>query len=294
MNAPARLRAALATKRFVTAPGIHDMIAAKLADEAGFEFGYASGFWLVASAYGLPDAGIATYTQMVERVTAVTACAPNMAIIADADTGYGGLLNVRHTVKGYTAAGVAAIQLEDQAFPKRCGHVRGKVMVPTEEMVARVQVAVETAGPDGPVIVARSDARAGEGLESMMRRLEAYAKAGAEVLFPEALTSEDEMRFVAERLGMPLLANMSDGGRTPMRSAAELEALGFAVAIYPAMTGLATAGAVEAALAHLKAHGVSDAGKAFDFERFCRMIGFEEVWALDERWAALTGRKGSE
>ena len=163
-SAPAQLRTAIERREFIIAPGMHDMMAAKLARQAGFEFGFASGFWLTASAYGLPDAGIATYTQMLDRVDTLVQSTDGMAIIADADTGYGGLLNVRHTVQGYEKAGVAAIQLEDQEFPKRCGHTKGKKVISTDEMVAKIKVACGArSGPDGPLIVARSDAKQPEG-----------------------------------------------------------------------------------------------------------------------------------
>ena len=224
MPAPTALRDALAAGEFFVAPGMHDMIAAKLARRAGFEIGFASGYWLTASAYGMPDVGLATYTQMLDRVSTLVRSTDGMAIIADADTGYGGLLNVRHTMRGYQEAGVAAIQLEDQEFPKRCGHTKGKRVVPTEEMIARLTVASEAReGPDAPLIIARSDARQPEGVDSMLRRLEAYAKAGADLLFPEALSDEEEMAFVAERLPIPAIVNMADGGDTKILSVATLK-----------------------------------------------------------------------
>ena len=296
MTSPAaRLRAELAEGRFFVAPGLHDMIAAKLAEQAGFAFGYASGYWLTAAAYGLPDAGIATYSQMLDRVDTLVRSAPSLTIIADADTGYGGLLNVRHTMQGYERAGVAAIQIEDQEFPKRCGHVRGKRVVPAEEMVARVTVAREARrGDDGPLIIARSDARGSEGVDAMLRRLDAYARAGADILFPEALTGEEEMRFVAERIATPLMANMADGGRTRILPAATLAEIGYAGAIFPAMTALASAHATLHALERLRETGTSlnPDVPLFDFERFCSLIGFEEVWAFDERWAHLGRHDG--
>ena len=247
--AAARLRQALASGEFFLAPGLHDMITARLAQAHGFPFGYASGYWLTASTHGLPDAGIATYTQMLERVETLVRTVPGMAIIADADTGYGGLINIRHTMLGYARAGVAAMQIEDQEFPKRCGHSKGKRVVSTGEMVARIKVAVEARGStDGPLIIARSDARAMEGMDAMLRRLEAYAAAGADILFPEALTTEDEIAFVAPRLPGPAMMNMADGGHTPILSAATLQAMGYAGAIFPAMTALAAAAAADNAL----------------------------------------------
>lgn len=290
MTAASILRQALADKDFFVAPGMHDMIAAKLAAGTGFRFGYASGYWLMASAHALPDAGIATYSQMVERIGTLVDVTRPMAIIADADTGYGGLLNVRQTMRGYEKAGVAAVQLEDQEFPKRCGHTKGKKVVPVEEMVARITVAREArSGPDGPVIIARSDAKQAEGVESMLRRLEAYAAAGAEMLFPEALADEEEMAFVAARLPLPAMANMADGGSTRILPASVLKDIGYAGAIFPALTALVSAAATQHALSRLKQSGTSlhDDVKLFAFEDFCRLIGFEDVWAFDERWKHL-------
>lgn len=296
MAAATILRQNLADKNFFVAPGMHDMIAARLAADVGFTFGYASGYWLMASAYGLPDAGIATYSQMVERIDTLVSVTKPMAIIADADTGYGGLLNVRYTMRGYEKAGVAAIQFEDQEFPKRCGHTKGKKIVSTEEMVARITVAREArSGPNGPVIIARSDAKQGEGVDAMLRRLEAYAEAGAEMLFPEALADEEEMAFVAARLPLPVMANMADGGSTRILSAQTLEQIGYSGAIFPAMTALTSAAATQHALQRLKQSGTSihEDVDLFSFNDFCRLIGFEEVWALDDQWRDLGADKGN-
>ena len=289
--AAARLRQALASGEFFLAPGLHDMITARLAQAHGFPFGYASGYWLTASTHGLPDAGIATYTQMLERVETLVRTVPGMAIIADADTGYGGLINMRHTMLGYARAGVAAMQIEDQEFPKRCGHSKGKRVVSTGEMVARIKVAVEARGStDGPLIIARSDARAMEGMDAMLRRLEAYAAAGADILFPEALTTEDEIAFVAPRLPGPAMMNMADGGHTPILSAATLQAMGYAGAIVPAMTALAAAAAADNALRLLRQSGTSrnPGVELYSFADMCSLLGFDEIYEQDARWAELT------
>ena len=292
MPAPNALKDALAKGEFFVAPGMHDMMAAKLARVAGFDIGFASGYWLTASTYGMPDVGLATYTQMLDRVSTLVQSTDGMAIIADADTGYGGLLNVRHTMKGYQKAGVAAVQLEDQEFPKRCGHTKGKKVVSTEEMVARITVASEAReGPDAPLIIARSDARQPENVDSMIRRLEAYAKAGADLLFPEALSDEKEMAYVAERLPIPASVNMADGGDTKILPAATLQEIGFAGALFPAITALASAAASLHALKRLKESGTSihDDVDLFSFAEMCSLIGFDEVYELDKQWAHLDG-----
>ena len=281
------LRDKLDRGEFVLAPGLHDMISAVIANKIGFEFVYASGYWMTASCYGLPDAGIVTYTQMLDRVSTLVRSV-NAAVIADADTGYGGLLNVDYTVRGYEAAGVSGIQIEDQEFPKKCGHTPYRRCILLADMVDKVKVACAArSDPRGMAIIARTDARQGEGFDAALRRADAYAEAGADVIFIEALESEDEMRRACARIGKPMIANMADGGRTPIRSAAELRSIGYAMAIFPAMTGLAAAAAVERALLGLKATGTSAGSGAdlFNFGEFCRLIGFEKIWEFERRWA---------
>lgn len=280
------LRAALASGQFVVAPGIHDMITAVVSNKVGFDFVYASGYWMTASAYGLPDAGIASYTQMLDRVA--TLCRTvNASVIADADTGYGGLLNVHHTVRGYEEAGVAAIQIEDQEFPKKCGHTPFKRVVPTIDMVEKIKVAVEARRNPETLIIARTDSRQTDGFEGAMQRGIAYGEAGADIVFLEALESEEEMRTACARISKPMMANMADGGRTPIRSQAELADIGYKLAIFPSATGLAAAAAAETALQVLKTEGTSDSpnSKLFDFSEFNSLIGFEEVWEFERRWA---------
>src|SRR4029077_85027 len=232
------------------APGLHDMIAALVCNKIGFDFVYASGYWTTASAHGLPDAGIATYTQMLERVATLVRTV-NAGVIADADAGYGGLLNVQYTVRGYEEAGGVAIQIEDQEFPKKCGHTPFKRVVPTIDMVEKVKVACEARRSAETLIVARTDARQTDGFEGAMKRGQAYANAGADIIFIEALESEKEMRQACARIRKPMMANMADGGRTPISSKAELAAMGYRLAIFPAITGLASAHAAEVALSVL-------------------------------------------
>ncbi len=281
------LRQKLDTKKFFVVPGLQDMIAAVVADKVGFDIVYGSGYWLTASALGLPDAGIATYTQMVDRMRTVVRTS-KAALIADADTGYGGLLNVHHTVRGYEEAGVTAIQLEDQEFPKKCGHTPNKRCIPTEDMVQKIQVACEArVDKQNFLVIARTDARAGDGFDAALRRLEAYAKAGADILFFEAPQSEDEMRRACEAFDLPMMANLSNGGKTPMLPAETLAQIGYAYAIYPALTSLAAAAAMEQALRTLKATGDGNAAgqTLFSFQEFCERIGFQEVWDFERRWA---------
>jgi 2-methylisocitrate lyase-like PEP mutase family enzyme len=256
-----------------------------LAERAGFDAVYASGYWLTASYLGIPDAGLATYTDMLDRVSMVVrkSSAP---VIADADTGFGGLLNVHHTVRGYERAGVAAIQIEDQQFPKKCGHTPYRRVVPISEMVAKVRVAVVARDDSDFLVIARTDARSGSGLEEAIVRGQAYAAAGADIVFLESLQSEEEMRLACDRIHAPLLANMADGGLTPIRPASELAALGYACAIFPSMCALAASAAIAAALRSLRSTGTSSCTEVplFPFDDFCRMVGFEDVWAFEEKW----------
>jgi 2-methylisocitrate lyase-like PEP mutase family enzyme len=277
------LREKLNSGKFFVVPGIQDMITAVIANKVGFDIVYGTGYWLTASAWGLPDAGIATYTEMRNRMETL-ARTSNAAVIADGDTGYGGLLNVHHTVKGYEASGVTAIQIEDQEFPKKCGHTPFKRLISTEDMVEKIQVAVDSRESEDFVVIARTDARESEGLDGVLRRLEAYSKAGADVLFPEALHSEEEMRKACAVLDKPCMANMSNHGKTPVPPAEVLAEIGYAYAIYPSLTSLAAAAAMEKVLRDLKDNGVGQPDGLFDFSEFCSLIGFEDVWAFEKKW----------
>jgi 2-methylisocitrate lyase-like PEP mutase family enzyme len=281
------LRQMLKQGDFFIVPGMQDMIATAVANKVGFPVVYGTGYWLTASSLGLPDAGIASYTQMLDRMATLVATS-DAAVIADADTGYGGLLNVAHTVRGYEKAGVTAIQIEDQEFPKKCGHTPYKRCVPVEDMVEKIRVAAEAReDKQNFLIIARTDARAADGVDAAMRRLEAYAKAGADVLFFEAPQSEEEMRRACEAFDLPMMANMADGGKTPILPAATLKEIGYAFAIYPSMTSLVAAAAMEQALRKLKDEGISQTPELpmFDFTEFCKLIGFQEVWDFEKRWA---------
>ena len=287
---PARKRAALreriAAGGLVVAPGVFDMASARIADAMGFDALYLTGFGVSASLLGLPDAGFATLTDM-EAVVRRIAGGTNAPLIADADTGYGGPLNVAHTVRAYEAAGAAAIQLEDQEFPKKCGHLPGRRVVPAAEMAVRVAVAAEARRDPNLLVVARTDARTAHGLDEALARADAYAAAGADVLFVESPESEEEMARIAARATKPLLANMVEGGRTPILPRARLEALGYAVAIFPVTGLLAAAAALESAYGALRREG-SSAGLAaplHDFGAFNAAMGFGAVREFERRWS---------
>ena len=281
-----RLRAKIEAREFFVAPGIHDMITAVVADKVGFDVVYGSGYWTTASAYGLPDAGIASYTQMLDRMATIVRTT-NAAVIGDADTGFGGLLNVHHTVRGYEEAGISAIQIEDQEFPKKCGHTPFKRLIPVEDMAEKVRVAVAARKDPNFLIIARTDARQSEGLEGSIARAKAYVAAGADIAFCEALTTEDEMRRACDEIAAPMMANMANGGLTPVLNAKVLEDIGYAFAIYPSLTSLIAASAIETALHRLKDNGDGEPADMpmFDFKEFCGMIGFQEVWDFEQKWA---------
>jgi 2-methylisocitrate lyase-like PEP mutase family enzyme len=286
-----RLRDKIDGGTFFVVPGIQDMIAAVIADRVGFDIVYGTGYWLTASCYGLPDAGIASYTQMLDRM-ATLARTSQAAVIGDADTGYGGLLNVHHTVRGYEAAGVSGIQIEDQEFPKKCGHTPYKRLVPAIDMVEKIKVACAARrDPRNTLIIARTDARQSEGLDGALRRGEAYRDAGADVIFVEALHDASEMRTACARIDAPMMANMADGGLTPILPAAELADIGYRCAIYPSMTSLVAAAAMETALRRLKNEGLSQHTDTpmFDFKTFCALIGFNDVWEFEKKRARKEG-----
>jgi 2-methylisocitrate lyase-like PEP mutase family enzyme len=272
----------------VVAPGVFELISAKIADGMGFDCLYMTGYGVVASHLGLPDAGLATYSDMVNRVAQI-AKMTRTPLIADADTGYGGLLNVQHTVQGYEAAGACGIQLEDQEFPKKCGHMLGRRVIAAQDMAAKVRVAVESRSDRDFLVIARTDARTTLGLDEALRRAELYLEAGADVLFVESPESLDEMRAIGERFkGVPLLANMVEGGRTPLLSKAELEEIGCKIAIFPALGFLATGAALEKVYGELKSRGSSKSLPAplYDFQKFSALMGFDRIAEFDRRHRA--------
>jgi len=280
------LRQRLQQRRLLVAPGVHDMVSVRLAATFGFEALYMTGFGTVASHMGLPDAGLATYSDMVGRVKQMASMA-QAPLIADGDTGYGGLLNVRHTVRGYEEAGASAIQLEDQEFPKKCGHTPGRRVIAMEDMVRKIRVAVEARASPDFLIIARTDARTALGLDEALRRADAYARAGADILFVESPESVEEMRTICERFDVPLVANMVEKGRTPVLSRDELEALGYRIAIFPVSALLAAVKAMHGMYAHIRAHGSSKGApvELEDFGALTRLMGFEDVWEFEKRHA---------
>ena len=285
MNAQtSALRARLNQPGLVVAPGVFDMVSLRLADSFGFDALYMTGYGTVASHMGLPDAGLATYSDMVGRVTAMAGMA-RTPLIADADTGYGGLLNVQRTIRGYEAAGVAAIQIEDQETPKKCGHTPGRRVVPAEEMVLKIRVAADARRHEETLIVARTDARTALGLDEALRRAALYEAAGADVIFVESPESEAELERIGKEVSKPLLANMVEFGKTPRVEVARLKKWGFDLAIYPGLGFSVAAEAMRQAWSHLKDKGTSNGVAAPQYRDMHELMGFPEVWDFEKRWA---------
>jgi len=273
-------------KDFIAAPGVFELISAKIADTMGFDALYMTGFGVVASYLGLPDAGLATYTEMVGAVERI-ARQTKTPLICDGDTGYGGLLNVEHTVRGYERAGAAAIQLEDQVFPKKCGATPGRRVVPLAEAVAKIRVALDSRDSEDFLIVARTDARTNYGLDEALRRGEAFAKAGADMLFIEAPESAEEMEKIARTFDTPLLANMGDGMKYGGLTKDDLQKMGYTVAIYPGVGMLAAGHALRDVYQTIRRDGspAKATSPRYDFKEFCLLMGFQHVWDFEKKWA---------
>ncbi len=284
-NAGTRLRDLIAAPGIIMLPGVYDALSARLAERGGFDAIFTTGFGISASELGQPDFGLLTMSEMIARVRNIAA-AVSVPIVADMDTGYGGVLNVARTVRECIAAGAAAIILEDQAWPKKCGHFEGKRVIAAEEHAAKLRAAVEARGASALVIIARTDARAPLGLAEAIGRGQAYAEAGADVIFVEAPQSIDELRAVREAIpGIPLFANMVEGGKTPLLSAPELESLGYKLVVFPVTALLAATKAMEAVFGELRAKqttaGVLD--QLTEFRRFEVLIGAPDLRAFEER-----------
>ena len=275
----------------VLAPGVYDALGARLVEEAGFPAVYMTGFGTAASLLGRPDVGLLTMSEMVGNAARIARAAA-VPVIADADTGYGNPINVIRTVQEYERAGVAGIHLEDQVAPKRCGHLEGKQVIPTEDMTAKIRAAVAARESPDFVLIARTDARAVEGLGSALDRARRYRDAGADVLFVEAAESEEEIEAVARELaGVPLLFNWAEGGKTPPVDYARLCQLGFRIVIFPISTLLAATQALRDTLAQIRAAGtpIPILDRLPRFGDFLDFIGLAEIQELERRFGPEGG-----
>jgi carboxyvinyl-carboxyphosphonate phosphorylmutase len=280
------LRELLDGDEMVLAPGCFDALGARLVQQAGFPAAYMTGFGSAAAWLGRPDVGLMTMTEMVDNARRI-AQAVELPVIADADTGYGNAINVIRTVHEYEAAGVAAIHLEDQVMPKKCGHMEGKALIGADEMAAKVAAAVDARRSAEFLIIARTDARAVEGLEAALQRARRYREAGADVLFVEAPQSVDEIREVARRLAdVPLLFNYAEGGKSPPVTHELLQSLGFRLVIFPLSLLLAATAAMRSALERISADGSPRdlLPSLMGFGDFLELIGIEEIRELEQRY----------
>jgi carboxyvinyl-carboxyphosphonate phosphorylmutase len=282
----ARLRDLLARPEPLIAPGAYDALSARLIEQAGFDAVYMTGFGSTASLIGRPDVGLLTGSEMVDNARRIVA-AVDVPVIADADTGYGNAVNVLRTVQLYEQAGVAGVQLEDQVLPKKCGHMSGKALIGADEMAGKIRAAVEARRDPDLVIIARTDAVAVAGLDEAIGRAKAFADAGADLLFVEAPTSEDDIARVAAELRdvAPLVFNWAEGGRTPPLSLARMTELGFALVIYPIGTLLAATAGIRALLETLKRDGVPSLDGLPEFGEFTDLIGLPEIQELEQRFS---------
>ena len=276
----ASFRARLARRPIVVAPGVYDALTASIAAEAGFEALYLSGAGIAYTRLGRPDIGLVSMSEVAD-VLALIRERVDLPVVVDADTGYGNALNVQRTVRVFERSGASALQLEDQTFPKRCGHLSDKSLVPASEMVGKIRAAVDARTSRDLLIVARTDAVAVEGFEAALERAQRYAEAGADVLFVEAPKTRDELGRVATALGggLPLMANMVEGGLTPILPASELEELGFGLVIFPGGIVRAIARAAQEFYGVLRRDGTTDAlrDRMFDFQGINGLLGTDSM-----------------
>jgi 2-methylisocitrate lyase-like PEP mutase family enzyme len=268
--------ALLNSGEFLILPGVFDALSARVAAAAGARILYMTGFGVVGASWGVPDIGLIGPEAMAERVAAIAAAAAPVPLIADGDNGHGGPANAARLVHAYERAGAAAIQIEDQVSPKRCGHMAGKQIVPLEEAKAKIRAAAEARGSTEFKIVARTDARAAEGIDAALRRAEAFLRAGADILFIEAPQSEAELQQIASSFrGTPLLANLVEEGKTPWMSPDALHSLGYRIALYPITALLAASRTLENAYAKMLSGRAAAVAERFGFDEYNQLMRLE-------------------
>ncbi len=269
------------------APGVYDALSALIAEQAGFQALYLSGASIAYTRLGRSDVGLTTASEVADTLARITDRV-RLPVIVDADTGFGNALNTQRTVRDFERAGAAMIQLEDQGFPKRCGHLAGKTVIPPAEMAGKLRAALDARRDANTLILARTDAVAVEGLEAALERAERYLECGVDALFIEALRSEEQMRAACDRFAgrVPLLANMVEGGQSPVKSAAELGAIGFRIVIFPGGAARAVAHTLQGYYATLRREGTTAGLRdaMLDFDGLNAVIGTPELLALGRRY----------
>ena len=282
-----RLKQRLAEPRALLAPGVYDALSALLAEQAGFEALYLSGASIAYTRLGRPDIGLTTFSEVQDTLARITERV-SIPLIVDADTGFGNALNVQRSVRGFERAGAAMIQLEDQTFPKRCGHLDGKALVPLAEMQGKLRAALDARASAETLILARTDALAVEGFERALDRAEAYLACGVDALFIEALRTPQQMDAACLRFAqrVPLLANMVEGGKTPLQTLHELEARGFRIVIFPGGTARAVAHTLAGYYLSLRQHGTTAPwrDRMLDFDALNAALGTPQMLAQGKRY----------
>jgi 2-methylisocitrate lyase-like PEP mutase family enzyme len=277
------LRELLAKPGLVVMPCCYDALSARMIENAGFPLTFMSGFAVSAARIGMPDMGLMSYGEVLDQGRNICS-AVSIPVIGDGDTGYGNALNIKRTVKGFAAAGFASVMIEDQVSPKRCGHTRGKAVVEREEAFTRVRAAVDARDEGSDILIlARTDARATHGLDEAIHRAERFAALGADILFVEAPEDENEMRTVCDSLPGPKMANMVEGGKSPIIPPEGLESLGYKIAAYPLTVLSAAMKAMQDALMSMK-NGVHPEGLLLDFERLKRTVGFDSYYDDEQKY----------
>ena len=279
------LRELIAQPGIIVAPGAYDCLTAKIIQQSGFPAVYMTGAGTSVARYGFPDLALASMTEMISNATDITASV-KIPVIADADTGYGGLLNVGRTVRKYEQSGVAAIHIEDQEFPKRCGHLEDKRVIPAKDMIPKIKEAVQSRTDRDFLIIVRTDALAVTGWDDTMDRCNRYIDAGADVLFVEALRSSEEAQRAVESLSVPLLYNFVETGKSPLLSASELEEIGFKIVIFPASSLLLVTATIQKLMGELKEKGTTLGmmDQMVSLQECFELVGLSEMLSVDAKY----------
>lgn len=279
------LRKLIEDEEILVAPGAHDALTAKVIEKVGFQVVYMTGYGQAASYLGKPDVGLLTMTEM-QDLARKYAAAVDIPVIADGDTGFGNAVNVIRTVREYERAGVAAIQLEDQVAPKKCGHMIGRQVIPVNEMIGKIEAAKSARLDEDFVIIARTDARTALGFEEALKRAKAYAGAGADVIFFESPEDREEMVRLNQAIKVPTMANMVEGGRTPLFTAQDLGEMGYALVIFPTASVYAAAKSMLDLMQELKNKGTTEPcmEKMIPFEEFNKLMGLPEIRELEKKY----------
>ncbi len=287
-----RLRQLVSGEDILMAPGAHDALTARIAEMCGFDAVYMTGAGTVNTQLGMPDHSIITLTEMVQSAARL-AKATSLPIVSDADTGYGGVLNVMRTVNEFETAGVSGIHLEDQVMPKRCGHLQGKEVIPVEEMQAKIQAACHARTDPDFVIIARVDARAPLGFDEAVKRGKAYVDAGADMIFPEALESEAEFRSYAKEIPAPLLANMTEFGKTPYFNAGQFREMGYRMVIFPASAMRVALKAIYELFSEIRQTGTQKhmVDKMFTRKQLYELLDYDGMLELEAKFAGKIPEK---